>query len=168
MKSTPESLARGLGWFSLALGSAELLMARSLCRTLGLQGREDVLRTWGLREIATGLALLRAKNPAPAVWARVAGDVLDLATLAPALQGGNPQRGQAAFAVAAVAGVTAVDVACARMLGGVQEAAAQTVDYSDRRGFPQPAEAMRGAAAQDFETPEDMATPSALRPYTYH
>lgn len=47
------------------------------------------------------------------------------------------------------------------------EAAGATVrDYSDRSGFPKPAQEMRGAALKDFETPEDMRTPEALAAYS--
>jgi hypothetical protein len=95
------------------------------------------------------------------VWGRVLGDVLDLATL-----GVHVRRGQAmkaGLAIAAVAGVAALDVACAKALSKKPRQAVR--DYSDRRGMPKPADEMRGAARADFEAPRDMSIPSALRPY---
>ena len=174
MKTTPnrstrrgrqaDSVARGLGWFSIGLGLAELLAARPMARGTGLDGDERVLQAFGLREIATGAALLMAKDPTPYVWARVAGDVLDLATLGTR---GRPKRLGTAMALAAVAGVTLVDLATAQTLQHDRARARRPVhDYSDRRGFPLPAEEMRGVALQDFETPEDMRAPAAMAGYS--
>jgi len=81
--SETRSLARGLGWYSLALGAAELLAPRTVARAAGLEGSSRALvRLYGLREIACGIGILMSRNPAPYVWARVGGDVLDLATVA--------------------------------------------------------------------------------------
>jgi hypothetical protein len=160
-----QSLATGLGWFSLALGVTEVLAPRALARWLGMEGSEPILRAYGLREIATGIAILSSDNPAPWVWGRVGGDAIDLATLAPGLHPDNPQRGNVGIALGAVAGVTALDVVCAGMLSaGVGEPPRRLVDYSDRSGLPAAPEQMRGAAS-DFETPKDFRAPEALRPY---
>jgi hypothetical protein len=157
-------VARGLGWFSIGLGLAELLAARPMARGTGLRGDERVLQAYGLREIATGAALLLAKDPTPYVWARVAGDVLDLATLGTR---GSPKRLGTAAALAAVAGVTLLDLATARTLQHDRARARRPLhDYSDRRGFPLPADEMRGAALEDFEAPQDMRTPAALAGYS--
>lgn len=160
-------LARGLGWFSIGLGLAELLAPRLMARATGLDGREILLRAYGLREIANGIALLVARRPAPWVWARVAGDALDLATLGERLRHADgARRGQTAAALVATAGVAAVDVGCALALGRAGPQPAH--DYSDRRGLPLPPAEMRGLATLDFETPSDYRTPEALRPYTLH
>ena len=45
-----------------------------------------------------------------AVASRIAGDALDIATLLPPLKDGNPKRGNAGIALAAVLGVTALDL----------------------------------------------------------
>ena len=136
------STAVALGWFSIGLGLAELLMTRRLARATGMHGREGLLRLYGAREVATGVGLLTAKRREPWLWARVAGDALDLATLS---RSGNKVR--AAAAMAAVAGVTAVDVRAARTLGRERTQRAQYRDYSDRSGFPRPAAQMRGIAS---------------------
>lgn len=100
----------GLGWFSIALGAAEIAAAGPIARALGLPPAAAwLIRGFGLREIATGVGVL--SSPANPNWlfARVGGDALDLATLAVALRSGNPKRRNAIAATAAVAGVTAVD-----------------------------------------------------------
>jgi len=104
-------LARGLGWFSIGLGLAELVAPRAMAELTGVRN-PALLQTYGLREIATGIGILTSDRPAGWLWARVAGDAMDLATLAAAEDGGR-----AAGAALAVAGVTALDVMCATQLG---------------------------------------------------
>jgi hypothetical protein len=163
-----ERLARGLGWLGIGIGLAELLLPRAVARSTGLRGRETLLQVYGLREIATGVAILAARDPTPWVWGRVAGDALDLATLGSALDDDSPHRAGSASAFAAVAGVTVLDAACARALSATTRRPARRYDYSDRSGLPLPAAEMRGAALDDFEAPDDMRTPAALRPYQLH
>lgn len=107
------AFARGLGWMSIGLGAIELWKNQQLSETLGTGGRGRVFQIYGLREIATGVGLLTAKDPTPWVWARVAGDLLDMATLAPELGSRNPQRKAAGAATAFVAGAALVDLYCA-------------------------------------------------------
>lgn len=145
-----KGLARGLGWLSLGLGVAELVAPRSLSRALGPEVQPALIRVCGLRELASGLGILRSSDPRPWLWSRVAGDAFDLAALAPALGQGNPKGGAAGLAFGAVAAVTALDIACAAHLE--QERARIPTqwrrparrDYSDRSGFPRPPAAMRG------------------------
>ncbi|HZB36690.1 MAG TPA: cyclase dehydrase, partial [Beijerinckiaceae bacterium] len=112
--STTDALARGLGVFSIALGLVEVVAARSLTRALGMQGNETLVRLYGLREIAKGVGILASNDPMPWMWGRVAGDALDLATLATGLEGDNPKRDNVMLALASVAGVTALDIYCAQ------------------------------------------------------
>lgn len=159
-RASAEMLARGLGWFSIGLGLAELVGARTLNRTLGTGDHDLLVRAYGLREIATGIGILTQDDPRPWIWARVAGDALDLASLAPALARDNPQRDKAAMAFGNVAMVTALDVACAWALRDSEQA--PVADYSDRSGFPRPAQAMRGLAS-DVRPPRDMREPEGMR-----
>lgn len=78
---TNNILARGLGVFSLLLGTLELLMADRLAHALGLDGYTWVISAYGVREALTGLVVLFFKDAAPGIWLRVLGDGLDLATL---------------------------------------------------------------------------------------
>lgn len=110
------TLANALGWFSLGLGAAEMLAPRALQRWLGVEGRTALVQGYGMREIGTGIGILSERRPAEWMWGRVAGDVLDLATLSTALTPRNPRRRNVLLAMGAVAGVMALDVLCARQL----------------------------------------------------
>ena len=155
-RASTDGIARGLGWFSIGLGLAETLMPRPMARGLGMRGRRPLLLLYGLRALATGIGLLAATRRAPWMWGRVAGDALDMATLAAAMRPG--QRVGPAIGLAAVAAVTVLDVASATALSARDRRRARPrVDYSDRSGFPRPASQMRGAARKDFQTPRDMA-----------
>lgn len=119
-------LAKFLGFFSLGLGAAELIAPRRLIRLLGRPRSPALIRAFGAREIAAGIAVLTyPDNPAP-LWARVGGDALDLATLGWALQPGNRRRDGAAVATAAVVAVTVLDVLCAVALTRRQVRAVRT------------------------------------------
>jgi hypothetical protein len=124
-----------------------------------------LIRAYGAREVVTGVGILTQDDPTPWLWARIGGDALDLATLAMGLGRDNPHRANVGLAVAAVAGVMALDLACARALGQERERAPSPIrDYSGRRGMPRPPAAMRGVA-RDLAVPQDMRIPEALRPY---
>lgn len=110
------TLARGLGWFSLGLGALELLAPRTLDRMLGAGDYPTTTRVFGLREIVAGVGILSSRDPKYWVWARVAGDALDLGALAPTLNERNPHRAMAASAFANVAVITALDIFCAAAL----------------------------------------------------
>ena len=164
----PDSVARGLGWFSVALGLAELVAPRMMARVAGVETGAGAMRFYGLRELACGVGILASRNPRPFLWARVGGDALDLGTLALSsnkLSARDRQR--ATVAAVNVACVTALDVYAANCAANRANAPRlPSVDYSDRTGFAKSPEHMRGAALADFEIPRDMRTPDALAPYT--
>lgn len=113
-------LARKLGWFSIGLGVAEIVFTNEVARATGIRNRQ-LLTLYGLREIATGVGLLMSRKPAPWLWARVAGDGLDLATLAIVLNEGDEDRRSRALAcMLGVTGVTALDAATASTLTAAQ------------------------------------------------
>jgi hypothetical protein len=147
-RGAADALARGLGWFSIALGLGELLAAERLTRALGMEGQENLVRAYGVREIATGLGILAADDPTPWIWGRVAGDALDLATLAPAFDRRNPERNRVGLALGMVGGVTAIDIACAQALRVERRPRPPLRDYSDRVGMPRSPDEMRGAARE--------------------
>ncbi len=114
-----ETLASGLGWFSVALGVAELAAPHSVARLIGVAPTEKTiatLRSYGAREVGAGMAILAQPDRAAWLWARVAGDALDLATLGAAMGSSDTDRRRATLAAVAVLGVTALDVMCARQL----------------------------------------------------
>jgi uncharacterized membrane protein len=108
-------IANGLGWFSIGLGAGELLAPRFMAGLIGIKDQASTratLRTYGVREIGAGIGILTNSQPAGWLWGRVAGDILDLASLAAAMRTDSNSRGRLIAATAAVAGVTALDVYC--------------------------------------------------------
>jgi hypothetical protein len=165
----PETVARGLGWFSIALGLAELVAPRSMSRITGVDDTAALMRLYGLRELACGIGILASRDATPFLWARVGGDVLDLGTLAvQSNKSSAADRARALRAAVNVMGVTALDVYAARGSSREQVEArrAPVRDYSARSGFPAAPDTMRGVARKDFKTPRDMRAPDALLPYT--
>src|SRR3954468_17524138 len=110
------SLSAGLAMFSIALGTVELIAPRLLSRVIGLEPRPSTMRMLGLREIATGIGMLTRPSAPTGPAARVAGDAVDLAVVAfsPSLRPGTRLRRIAALA--ALAGVAAIDLYAARRL----------------------------------------------------
>jgi uncharacterized membrane protein len=133
-----EKIARGLGWFSIGLGLAEIAAPRGLAKLIGVRGDySGLIRVLGAREIASGIGILtqRRHDESPNafwMWSRVGGDAMDLALLGAAyrlrggLRGGlrgrlrgrlrRSDRGRIAMVTAAVAGVTALDMICSQRL----------------------------------------------------
>jgi hypothetical protein len=110
------TLARALAWFSIGLGAAQLAAPERFTRLLGVDREHArLVRLYGLREIASGGALLAQRDPILGIWSRIGGDLIDLATLGAAL-GGSRRKGGVAAALALVAGAAALDVLCARQL----------------------------------------------------
>jgi len=103
-------LAEGLGWFSVALGAAELLLPGGLARIVGVRKHRLFFRLLGLRELASGIGILTRKNSAPWLWSRVAGDAMDLALLGSAMVLPGKRNSRLTAATAAVVGVTALDI----------------------------------------------------------
>ncbi len=152
-----DRIARGLGWFSLGLGLAEIIAPGKLAGALGLEGKETLLRAYGGREIGAGIWAL-SDTPGPALWARFGGDLVDLGTLAMGLRGADSaQKRNAGIALAAVAGITAVDLLTAMKITSERssEKGQTGRDYSDRSGFPGGVDKAKGAARKDFKTPPD-------------
>jgi hypothetical protein len=136
-------LAQGLGVFSIVLGVIELICGRWLGRSLGLDGRERIVRFYGGREILTGIAILASKDPTPWMWGRVAGDAIDLGTLAYGYARDRDDVTRIVPALVAVAGTTAADVYCAAKLSSESKVPLPPLkDYSDRSGFPSRAKAI--------------------------
>jgi uncharacterized membrane protein len=109
-----DTLARGLGWFSVGLGLAEILIPRTVSKVIGVEERSGLLRTLGVRELVSGVGILTNQNPTGWLWSRVGGDAVDLALLGGALASDDTGRVRASITTAAVAGVTALDVFCSR------------------------------------------------------
>jgi hypothetical protein len=118
-RNTVETLAIALGWFSIALGAAELLAPQQVARLIGVPPGERTtatLRGYGAREVASGLAILAQPAEAKWLWSRVGGDGIDLASLSAAAGQENADRRRLAIATAAVAAVATLDVFAATRL----------------------------------------------------
>lgn len=109
-------LARGLGWFSIGIGLAELLAPRAVAKVSGVSSQNTkLIQLFGIRELASGVAIfMQGDQPSKALWSRVAGDALDLASLGIALASSDSQKARVGFATANVLAVTALDVLCAQ------------------------------------------------------
>lgn len=115
--TSAKRLAKGLGWFSVGLGLAELLAPRAIAGISGVsKQRTGLIRLYGLRELAAGIAIFSQEKPTEAMWSRVAGDALDLVSLGVACTSPDAKRGRITFATANVLAVTALDIICAKQL----------------------------------------------------
>lgn len=160
-RGVPDSVAKGLGWFSLALGLTELLAPGRITRALGMEGKEALVRVYGAREIASGILSLSVDKKL-GLWSRVAGDGLDIATVMTALRPDNPKRDNVVIALALLLGITAVDLIDAQATTmRHSRSAGRKRSYRDRSGFPRGVGASRGAA-RDLRTPPDLRHAPAL------
>lgn len=108
----PEQLVRGLGWFSVAIGIAQVVAPRTVARLCGVPVPPSLMVLCGLREIACGVGLLTQDQPQPWVKARLAGDTLDLVALGCGVLVPGADRRRIAVAGTAAAGVSVLDAYC--------------------------------------------------------
>ena len=110
--SEKDPVTNFLGWFSIALGIAEVFAPGAVARLIGVDEREHtrLLRAYGVREIAAGVGILTRPKPTYWMWNRVVGDTIDLASLRRAMGDENNDKSRLTMATLAVAGVTALDI----------------------------------------------------------
>jgi hypothetical protein len=113
--SVARTTAQALAWFSIALGALEVMMPRPFSRRLVLGGKEPLLRGYGGREIAAGVAAL-AGLLGLALWARIFGDLRDLATVRFSGRTDRHTARNISIAVGAVVGIALIDLCVAAML----------------------------------------------------
>jgi hypothetical protein len=114
-------LAQGLGWFSVALGLAEVAAPQWVAELVGVEVSRDsraLISVFAVREIATGLAILAQPENPLWVQARVGGDAVDLAMLGIAFGGAKNDQPKIGAAMAAVAGIAALDLFTSVQLAG--------------------------------------------------
>ena len=106
-----------IGMFALGLGSAQLAAPQAVAGVAGIQQSNDlVMRALGARETASGVAIMaQPANPAW-LWARVAGDAIDIALLVAALRNERNERSRVMASLGFVGVVTLLDVLCAQRL----------------------------------------------------
>jgi uncharacterized membrane protein len=108
-----------LGWFSIGLGLAQILVPGEVARLIGARDDERTRKTLqgiGFREVTSGIGILTQPRPAGWLWSRVAGDLMDLALLGKTLNTVHADRSRVAAATAAVVGVTVLDTMSALQL----------------------------------------------------
>lgn len=108
-----ERLARGLGWFSVGLGVPQLVAPGRVNRLIGVDDtrrNRAVMRAVGVRELSGAAGILDRPRPAGFLFARVAGDAMDLLLLGAAMRARGTARRRVVAATAAVAGVAVLDV----------------------------------------------------------
>lgn len=124
-----QQLARGLGWFSIGLGLTQLMAPRKVGEVIGVEEHDEFIRACGVREVISGVGILMNERPqAGWLWSRVAGDVVNLGSLAAVMKSGDGDRQRNTMALAMVAGVTLLDVLCASRL---QESSKRAELYTD-------------------------------------
>ena len=116
-----KNVAYGLGWFSIGLGMTGLIAPRAVTRFLGIDDHSLLVRALGLRELLSGAGILTSSGTAEWVWARVAGDVIDLGFLGAAAASSGSNRGNIAVATGAVLGITALDAHTASRLTSLKD-----------------------------------------------
>jgi uncharacterized membrane protein len=108
-----DRVAKGLGVFSFALGIPQTLAPGRVTRMIGVKDdarSRMLMRAVGVRELAAGAAIFSDRQPTEWVWARVAGDTMDLALLASALRTKSRSPARTLVATGAVMGAFAADV----------------------------------------------------------
>ncbi len=109
-------LGQALGALSIGFGVVDLLAARRIARFLGMRGGEGLIRACGAREVVSGLGLMAFRKRMPWILSRVGGDAIDVAGLMMAFNGKNRQKRNVGLMLAAVLGITALDLLYARRL----------------------------------------------------
>lgn len=111
--SQRQRLARRLGWMGIGLGFVELAVPGILLRTIGIADTRRAKRTvmaLGVREIVTGVGIIASRRPRYWVGSRVDGDFLDIGLLVWAMTKRRNDSRRIAYALAAVGGITVLDV----------------------------------------------------------
>ena len=115
------TLSGTLGQNAIGLGVWGLAAPNSVNRFLGMYANPQTVQLlFGAREMATGLRLVSDPTCKMTLWARVAGDVFDIAVLRSLDRPDNPKRGNVRTALGIVLAVTALDVLAAVRMSTVK------------------------------------------------
>ncbi len=108
-------VARALGVTGMGIGLAELAAPGWIGKQLGVGERDTLLRAMGAREILAGVGILAERKPTMGLWARVAGDAIDLALLGAAASRSRRRKNVIA-AIGMVAAISGLDLVYALRL----------------------------------------------------
>ena len=120
------SVAQGLGWFSIGLGLAQLTAPGYVAGLSGIEtttNTKRLMRGLGVREITSGVGILAQRNHQRG-WlvSRVIGDVMDVALLVAAARSMASNRKRVIAATAAVVGILVLDALTAKAQGSTATA----------------------------------------------
>jgi len=106
---------RVIGLTSVALGLAALVSPQRVARRVGVRGDQapETVAAFGAKEIAAGAALLAPVKPGPFLWARVAGDLVNIGGLVVAFRKPGAHRTLLSALTAAAVAAVAVDLIAA-------------------------------------------------------
>lgn len=99
--------AKAIGWLSIGIGAAELVVPGFLHRHLGAGSYDRLMRVFGVRELLAGVGVGSSDEDA-AAWSRMAAETVDLMGLASAAHR-RMQDGRIGTTLLALAGLTALD-----------------------------------------------------------
>lgn len=114
-----DRMSRAIGWSSLGIGTAQLAAPSAIAGAIGLLPGTRVAaatRVMGLANLAIGTGIIMRPQLGSRMWARFAGDALGLGLLVWALRGERASGRRLAGALAASAGLLAIDALAARRL----------------------------------------------------
>jgi len=130
-------VAKALAVFSIVLGAAELIWPSGFTSFLGLQGLENLIMIWGVREVIAGIGIFAmARYRSGWLWFRVVGDVLDVLTVLYAFAGPNPPVTNIVIALVLLLPIAVLDIWCAKALAQQKAMAHESAQYRDRSGLP--------------------------------
>jgi hypothetical protein len=117
---TPQ-LSFMIGQTAVGLGIWGTLFPKSVKRALGVESSTSTVQAlFGARELWSGVNLMGDPTKTGVLWARVAGDVFDIAVLSALDKPSNPKRGTAKAALGFVLAVTALDLITAVRMSTVK------------------------------------------------
>lgn len=111
-----EALVRGIAWLSIAIGAAELLAPRRTRRAVSVGIAGWWMRLRGLRTVIGGVALLVVDDKTRWLHRRSVANALDVVTLLNHHGGRAGARARNATAIAAIGGLTAVEMTAAELV----------------------------------------------------
>jgi len=115
------TLSGAIGMTAIGLGVAGLFFPKAVSRSVGARAPAPVVQgVFGLRELWSGFSLMGDPTRTGVLWARVAGDVFDMVALKSLDRPSNLKRGNARFAFAVVALITALDMTTAVRMSAVR------------------------------------------------
>ncbi len=163
-----ERLSWALGWASVGIGLAELTFPERIGRVLGAPKRSGLMlmRSLGLREVASGLGLLLQPHRREWLWTRLVGDALDLTLLAVSFRQPRANRFWQGAITAGALGWTLVDLyAATKRSAPLLRSGAVTPSLGMDAGGP--AESWRGSGlAEDIGVnahPSEESEPEEVR-----